>query len=370
MVASSKEAQEEFNWLVDRFKHIFASKPGFNNAKKYLRGLLGDAERKTGRQLASYLGDSTPYAVQQFIDRGTYSADDLRDELRNYIIEKFGENDGILIINEIGFLKQGKRSCGVARQANENTRQIDNCQIGIFLNYKGKNGYGPIDRRLYIPEEWFADPGRCAKAKVPEDITYQTRPQMALDMIKNAAQADVPYNWVAGSCLYGDNKDIKKWLELNRKCYVFRISRKAYVLRENGEQVLVSDIIRNIAGEGSFKANCGDGPGDMRLCEWLIPQIDPGSASGFERSMMIRRSKSHSDKIQAFICFAPVDTPKKKLIEIASSRWVTETWLKELKQEVGMDQYEIRSYNGWYNHITFSCIALAFLKVLSCKGFK
>ena len=115
--------------------------------------------------------------------------------------------------------------------------------------------------------------------------------------------------------------------------------------------------------------HCGDGSKGERLYDWLALPINPGTTEGFERSLLIRRSKSSPDELRAYICFAPVDTPKKKLVEIAGTRWTVETSFKECKSEVGLDQYEVRSYDGWYRHITFACIALAFLTVLSCRSF-
>lgn len=364
----NREYEEQFNELTVRIGKEFANELGFANMRKYLRGLLGNAERKNGWQMAEYLGESTPYALQQFIYRGRYSADGLRDDLRAYVIEEMGAEEVVLVVDETGFLKQGKKSCGVMRQYSGTAGRIENCQVGVFMTYASHKGHAPIDRRLYIPKEWLDDPKRCKEAGIPETVEFRTKPQMALEMIQEATIAGVPYKWVTGDCVYGDYTDIRMFLEENEKCYVMNVSGKAYVWR-GYKQVSAGSILKSLPEEGWFEASCGDGSKGERLYDWLTLPINPGTTQGFERSMLIRRSKSTPDELRAYICFAPTDMPKQKLIEVAGTRWTVESCFKESKGEVGLDQYEVRSYDGWYRHITFACIALAFLTVLSCRSF-
>jgi len=367
MEINQQEYEAEFMSLSLRLGEEFASECGFQNMRNYLRGLLGSAERKNGWQLAEYLGKNTPYSIQQFIYRGKYSADGLRNELRGYVGENIGEEDGVFVIDETGFLKQGKHSCGVKRQYSGTAGRIENCQIGVFLTYASRKGHSPIDRRLYIPQDWIDDPERRKKAGVPEDITFQTKPQMALEMIQEATAANIGYSWVTGDCVYGDYTDIRLWLEQNKKCYVLSVSGKAYVWR-GYKQESVGSILKNLPSEGWFEASCGDGSKGARVYDWLSLSMNPGITEGFERSILIRRSQSDPNELRAYICFAPAETPKQKLVEVAGCRWTVETCFKESKSEVGLDQYEVRSYDGWYKHITFACIALAFLTVLSSKS--
>ena len=367
MEADRREYESEYNRMTYRLGKVFANELGFQNMQKYLRGLLGTAERKNGWQLAEYLGETTPYALQQFIYRGRYEANSLRDELRNYISENLGEEEGILVADETGFIKQGKKSCGVQRQYSGTAGRIENCQIGVFLTYASTKGHNPIDRRLYMPKEWMDDPERRKAAGVPEALKFQTKPQMALEMIQEATTANIPYKWVTGDCVYGDYTDIREWLEKNGKCYVMNVSGKSYVWR-GFKQFSVSSILKNLPEEGWFEASCGDGSKGARVYDWLWLPINPGTIQGFERSLLIRRSKSDSDDLHAYICFASIGTPVQKLVEVAGSRWTVETCFKEGKSEVGLDQYEVRSYDGWYKHITFACLAIALITVLSGRS--
>jgi SRSO17 transposase len=368
MEQENNEYEEKFTELTGRIGKEFSNELGFQNMRKYLRGLLGSSERKNGWQLSEYLGESTPYSIQQFIYRGRYSADGLRDELRNYIVDELGAEEGLLVADETGFLKQGKKSCGVMRQYSGTAGRVANCQIGVFMTYSSPKGHSLIDRRLYIPKEWLEDRQRRKEAGIPETAEFRTKPQMALEMIQEATVSGVPYKWVTGDCVYGDYTDIRMYLEEQKKCYVMNVSGKAYVWR-GYKQLSVGSILKSLPEQGWFEASCGDGSKGERLYDWLALPINPGTTEGFERSLLIRRSKSSPDELRAYICFAPVDTPKQKLVEVAGTRWTVETSFKECKGEVGLDQYEVRSYDGWYRHITFACIALAFLTVLSCRSF-
>jgi len=366
-IIKTREIETEFNGIMNRLGHVFPSEPGFKTCQKYIKGLLGPAERKNGWQLSESQGKTTPYEIQQFLYRGRFSADRVRDVLRGYVGEKLGEDDGVLVVDETGFLKQGNKSCGVKRQYSGTAGRVENCQIGVFLTYASIKGHSPIDRRLYIPKEWMEDNERRKKAGMPEMLAFQTKPEMALEMIQEATTAGVPYTWVTGDCVYGDFTDIRQWLENNGKCYVMNVSGKAYVWRGH-KQEAVGSILKNLPEEGWFEESCGSGSKGERIYDWLIVDINPGMAEGFKRSLLIRRSKSTPDELRAYICFAPIGTPPKKIIETAGTRWTVETCFKESKSEVGLDQYEVRSYDGWNKHITLACFAIAFLTVLSCNS--
>ena len=367
MEITTRDFDTEYNNQMNRFGTVFFSEPGYQMFIRYVKGLLGTSARKNGWQLAEYLGETTPYNIQQFIYRGRFSADALRDINRTYVAEKLGEADGVLIVDETGFLKQGKKSCGVKRQYSGTAGRVENCQIGVFLTYASKKGHSPIDRRLYIPEEWAKDTSRRNEAGIPETLIFQTKPQMALEMIQEATAADVPYGWVSGDCVYGDYTDMRQWLEINHKGYVMSVSGKAYVW-QGFTQNSIGSIMKNLPEEGWFEASCGDGSKGARLYDWITVDINPPALEGWKRTLLIRRSKTAPEELRAYICFAPEGTPNYKLIEIAGTRWTVETCFKESKSEVGMDQYEIRSYGGWYKHITLSLIALALLTVLSSQS--
>jgi SRSO17 transposase len=165
---------------------LFRQERVATNAGLFLEGLLGDEQRKTGWMRAEAAGDPGPWRQQAILGRRDWDADGLRDIVRDYVIEHLADDDAVLVIDETGFLKQGKASCGVARQYTGSTGKITNCQIGVFAAYVSRHGHAFIDRALYLPKEWTDDPDRLEAAYVPPDVGFATKPQLATRMIAHA----------------------------------------------------------------------------------------------------------------------------------------------------------------------------------------
>ena len=364
MEVSTWEMDSEYLNLTHRISGVFPNEASFMNAKKYLTGLLSPIERKNGWQMAEGVGDATPYSLQQFLYRGRFSADRLRDELRRYVNDTVGEEDGVLVVDETGFLKQGKMSCGVKRQYSGTAGRIENCQIGVFLTYASAKGHAAIDRRLYIPEDWFGDRERCRKAGIPETVNFITKPRMALEMIQDATAAGVMYRWVTGDCVYGDYRTIRLWLEEQRKGYALCVSGKEHV-QLGWKRVSVGSILKGLSADGWFEASCGEGSKGARVYDWQAIGIGFDQPDGWNRQLLVRRSKTKPEDMRAYVCFAPHGTSVTKLVRIAGTRWTVERVFAESKSKVGLDHYEVRSHDGWYKHITFSCLALAMLTGIS-----
>jgi SRSO17 transposase len=354
---------EERERLMEYIKNCFNDKRGREQAIKYICGLLCPIERKNGWQMAEALGDSTPYAIQQFLYRGRWEANDLRDSTRDYIKANMNSEDGVLVVDETGFLKKGNKSVGVKRQYSGTAGRIENSQVGVFLTYAAPQGFTIIDRELYIPEEWIDDKNRCEEAGIPETVEFKTKPQMALDMMKSAYQADVAFSWVTADSVYGDSGYISRWLESIEKSYVLAVSGKAYVW-QGSQQHRVSTILEKLPEEGWFRLSCGSGSKGERYYDWLAIEIDSPSSGYWKRRLLVRKSISAPSDLQAYICFCSEDTTLQKLAEIAGSRWTVEQSFEEAKGEVGLDHYEVRSYQGWYKHISLACCALALLTVI------
>jgi SRSO17 transposase len=353
----------ELDALMNRIGCRFARSEARARAKDYLKGLLSPAERKNGWQLAEVIGDTTPYGVQQFLYRSPFAPDALRDDLRSYVVEHLGHDDAILVVDETGFLKKGVHSTGVARQYSGTAGRIENCQIGVFLTYASPHGYAFIDRWLYLPESWISDRHRCQQAGIPDSEPFATKPEMALTMLKRAAAAEVPFGWVTGDSVYGDDRSIRLWLETLPRGYVMAVSSKEYVTM-NWRQVRISRILEHLPSEGWERLSAGDGAKGPRLYDWLLIPTMPPLVDGWQRWLLVRRSSSDPTKVTAYACCAPAETPLRKLVQVAGSRWKVETCIEDAKGEVGLDQYEVRSWTGWYKHITLACLAQALLTVM------
>ena len=189
-------------------------------------GLLSPVERKNGWQLAEVNGDDTPYGVQHLLGRAVWDAEAVRDDLRGYVLEHLGVPQGVVVIDETGFLKKGRHSAGVARQYSGTAGRVENCQIGVFLAYASARGQALLDRELYLPEEWTQDRARCTQAGIPPDRPFATKPALARRMLERAFQAGVPAAWVTGDSVYGDNRRLRLWLEAQERAYVLAVSGK------------------------------------------------------------------------------------------------------------------------------------------------
>src|SRR5919106_6831558 len=209
--------------LHSKIASRFSRREPRRRALAYLKGLLGPVERKNGWQLAEYLGDRTPDGVQRLLATYEWDADLVRDDLRRYVDEHLGDLQAVLVIDETGFLKKGTKSVGVKRQYSGTAGRIENCQVGVFLVYASPKGKAFLDRELYLPREWAEDKERRLEAGVPEEVAFQTKPQLAQMMLQRALEAGVPASWVTGDEVYGGDRRLRVWLEQQELPHVLAV---------------------------------------------------------------------------------------------------------------------------------------------------
>ncbi len=359
---------DEFAAVVGRIGPQFARSEARRHAAAYLRGLLGCAERKNGWQLAEAVGDATPYGLQQFLYRATWDPDAVRDDLRAYVVEHLGDPEGILVVDETGFLKKGAKSVGVQRQYSGTAGRRENCQIGVFLTYASARGHTFLDRALYLPASWTDDRDRCRAAGIPDDVAFATKPALAQTMLERALDAGVPAAWVTADSIYGDVKYLRVWLEARPIGYVLAVSRKDTVAGPDWRQRRIAAYLDAPPTEGWQRLSAGAGAKGPRDYDWLrLPLIAP-LVDGWRRWVLLRRSVADPTELTAYVCFAPVGTTLADLARVAGSRWTVEICFEAAKQEVGLDEYEVRSWTGWHRHITLACLAHAFLTVVRAHG--
>jgi SRSO17 transposase len=349
--------------VARRLAPYFARSQSRDRVLAYLRGLLSEAERKNSWQVAEACGEPTPYGFQYLLSRADWDADAVRDELRTYSMQHLGDPHGVLVLDETGFLKKGQHSAGVARQYSGTAGKVDNCQIGVFLSYASPLGQVLLDRELYLPQEWTDDRGRCRQAGIPEDRRFATKPQLAQQMLARALAAGVPARWVTGDSVYGDHRPLRRWLEGQPQAYVLAVSGKEYV-GLGTQQRQVKAILTSLPAEGWTRLSAGDGAKGPRWYDWRwLPLADP-LEPGWHRRLLVRRSLSAPTEVTAYVVFAPHATSLQEVVRVAGSRWTVESGFEEAKGEVGLDQYEVRSWTAWYRHITLAMWALALLIVM------
>ena len=215
--------ERELAVLKERIGPVFGRADTRETAGAFLDGLLSGVTRKTGWLLAEQAGLERPYRMQSLLGRSRWDADALRDRIRADVIEALGDRDGVLVVDETGFIKKGEHSVGVARQYSGTAGRIENCQIGVFLAYASRFGQALIDRRLYLPEAWAKDESKRAKAGVSEEITFTTNSQMACALIAATLDAGAPCAWVLADALYGSDARLRRMLETREQPYVLAV---------------------------------------------------------------------------------------------------------------------------------------------------
>jgi SRSO17 transposase len=349
-----------------RIADHFARAEPRRRAFAYLKGLLGNVERKNGWQLAEYVGDTTPDGIQRLLNSYEWDANLVRDDLRSYVVEHLQDPQSILVVDETGFIKKGTKSVGVQRQYSGTAGRIENCQLGVFLAYASPKGRTFIDRELYLPKEWTEDPARCEEAGVPQERTFATKPQLALEMLKRTRVADVVTPWVTGDEVYGSDDPLRQWLEANQQAYVLAVRRNGRVgLEWRGKwwNLSVEEVLDLIAPDAWQRLSAGEGAKGPRLYDWALVELAESTPEEWPRRLLFRRSLEDETDIAAYRTFAPADTPLSEFVRVAGARWTVEVSFESAKGEVGLDQYEVRLWISWYRHITLALLAHAYLTV-------
>lgn len=350
----------------------FARAEARQRAQAYLRGLLSPVERKNGWQLAEAVGDRTPYALQHLLGRADWDPDLVRDDLRTYVVEQLGDPAAILVVDETGAVKKGTASAGVAKQYVGCVGKLENAQVGVFLAYASLQGVAFLDRALYLPQEWTDDPARCQQAGIPATVGFATKPQLAQAMLERARAAGVPATWVTADSVYGDDRRLRMWLEAQEQAYVLAVSGKEYVnVAATWTQRRVSTLLQEftaLPADAWQRLSAGDSAGagekGPRWYDWYRLPLVPPLQEGYERWCLVRRSLSDPTDLQAYVVFAPVGTELAELVQVAGRRWTIEVAFEAAKGEVGLDQYEVRTWTGWHRHMTLALFAQALLTVV------
>ena len=356
-----------------RMRPLFTQERVAASAGRFLDGLLGPERRKTGWMRAEAAGDPGPWRQQAILGRGRWEADALRDIVRDYALETLADPDAVLVIDETGFLKQGKASCGVGRQYTGSAGKITNCQIGVFAAYASRHGHAFIDRALYLPKAWTDDPARLAAAQVPPGVGFATKPRLAGRMVERAIAAGVPFAWVAGDSVYGVGE-----IEM-----ALRRAGKGYVLGVNATQPFNSWIGKpEVAGTAEQIAqgleptawqrlSSGEGTKGPRLSDRAcleLADLDAdeyraGAAGLWTRGLLIRRSPADGG-CAYFTTWCPAGTTIGTLVAVEGRRWAIEDAFETAKTELGLDHDETRSWHGWHRHVSLVMLAFAMLAAI------
>ncbi len=356
--------------LAPRFKRAEPRK----RVLGYLKGLLSPLERKNGWHLASANSEATPDGVQRLLNAAEWSADEVRDDLRQYVVEHLGGSQAgsVVVIDETGFIKKGTKSVGVKRQYSGTAGRVENCQVGVFLTYSAAGkGRCLIDRELYLPGEWAADVGRRKEAGVPEEVEFATKPQLAIKMLERtlAAETGVKAEWVTADSVYGGDRHLRNWLEQHHQPFAMAVPTNEplwYDLHDGRGpgQVRADHITASLDQAQWQRLSCGAGSKGPRFYEWVRAELFRLPAPGVGHWLLVRRNLNEPGELAYYVVFGPASTSLQELVQVVGQRWTIEESFELAKDELGLDQYEVRKWQSWYRYITLVMVAQAYLTVI------
>jgi SRSO17 transposase len=387
---------EDVEEMVDQLEETYQMyRPAFERTDQaahgwvYLKGLLSDIPRKVTERIALRFGKNVR-SLQHFIGQSPWSCEPALKIHQGLVVETLGEAGGVLLIDESGMVKQGQHSVGVGWQWCGSVGKVANSQVGVYLGYASRKGHSFLDARLFLPEQWFAETHteKRQDCGVPEEISYQTKPEIALEMLKKALErGELPCQWVAADELYGDSPVFRDGVAALNKWYFVEVSCSSHIWTEKPEVYLpawkgrgrkptrlrlrhpeqksqrVDNLARQLPAKAWVRAKIKEGAKGPLVCDFAclrVIEIRDG-LPGPDSWLIIRRNIDNPTEIKYFFSNAPVDIDLLELVRISGMRWPVEIIFRAGKVEVGFDHYELRSWIGWHHHMCFAFLAHLFL---------
>jgi SRSO17 transposase len=329
-------------------------------------GVLSGLPKKNGWTLAEYAGHTHPGRVQTFLSRGAWDAGELERRVRDLVVEEMGDPDAVLIVDDTQMIKKGTKSVGVAPQHCGSTNQIENCQVVVMATYATALGHAFIGHRLYLPERWTSDPGRCREAGIPEDVQFTTKPEQAVELLSEAEQAGMPFGWVAADGGYGQYRVVRDWCTTRARRYVLAVPSSQPLTRVHaiGAQQGVKRV-DDLLGRATRweRRSCGHGSKGERYYDWAFFTVtlpDEPAAEGFVHTLLIRRSTGDPTQVGYFLAHAPTNSPVKDMVAVAGIRWRIEECNEQGKDLLGLDEHQVRTWTAFHHHVALCVFAHAF----------
>ena len=363
-LAQSSDWAAAFETFFAPFGHHFPRSESRMSAQQYIRGLLSEVQRKNSWQLAEAVGLTNPHPLQRLLREVPWDVEAVRAQMRQTVLNQLGYEPGIAIIDESGFIKKGDKSAGVGRQYCGRVGKVENCQVGVFLGYAAPLGAAFLDRALYVPQDWFADRDRCQAAGIPDEVNFQTKPQLARMLLERAWDAGFPMKWVVADSLYGNSPALRQAIDQAGRFYVLGLGAQHRVQLADGQTVGLSQLIEQQAAEPWPRFCFHLSEKGSVWSEWQAWRVQLPNDELGEQWLLLRREPDTYSDYRCYLSNAPVETTLPDLVAVALTRHSIEHLLEEAKGETGLADYEVRSWSGWYRHITLSLLAHTFLKLI------
>jgi len=353
----------QFGALIDRIGPRFSRYEPLRHAAGLMLGMMSGLDRKNCWTIAEHRGDCSPDGLQHLLSRAKWDAEAVRDDLRDYVVDAFGDPGAVLVVDETGDVKKGTATVGVQRQYSGTAGRIENAQVAVYLTYAAPRVHALIDRALYLPKSWALDADRCQEAGIPTDRRgFATKPTLANMLISRAVEANAPAAWVAGDEVYGADPTLRAAIRGHGLGYVLAVSANRRVPTEAGP-IRVDALPAMLPARAWQKHSAGAGSHGHRLYSWawiaLLPEDDTDTG---QHHLLIRRN-DRTGELAYLRCYTPHPVPLRTLVVVAGQRWRIEESFQAAKGLTRLDQHQVRRWVSWHRWTTLAMLAHAFLAV-------
>jgi SRSO17 transposase len=358
------EFDSAFARIAGRFRRVEPRR----QARAFLLGLLSDVDIRTCWQLAEQAGDGTPHRMQRLLGEAVWDADNVRDDVRGYVVDELGDAEAVLILDDTGDLKKGTATVGTQRQYTGTAGRIENSQVAVFLAYASRYGYTLIDREVYLPRSWTDDPARMSAAGVPEHVRFATKIALARRMLSRAADAGVPAAWATADEFYGGDRGLRRDLQARQTGYVLAVAKNHRVTTSTaiGPQ-RVDQVTAGLSRRAWNRYSAGDGAKGPRDYDWAWVAITPPDDEHAGHHWLLVRRRLSDGELAFYRCWSPRRVGLPTLIRVAGTRWRIETAFQTSKNATGLDEHQVRRWDSWYRHTTLVMLAHAILAVIAAR---
>ena len=336
-------------------------------ARAWLLGLLSDVDTRSCWQLAEQAGHRSPHRMQSLLAEAKWDADAVRDDLRRYVIDELGEPGGTLIVDDTGDLKSGSHTVGVQRQYTGTAGRIENTQVATFLAYASSKGRALIDRELYLPKSWTDDPARCRAGGVPTDVEFATKITHARRMLTRAIDAGVPASWATADEFYGNHRGLRRDLQARDIGYVLGVAKNHRVTLTSGQTVTAEHIAQRLPRRSWNRLSAGKGAKGERDYDWGWVRITPPADEQKGHHWLLIRRRIRDGDLAFYRCWSPTKVTLTALVRVAGTRWCVEECFRAGKDQVGLDQHQVRKWTSWYRYTTLAMFAHAILAAIAAR---
>lgn len=362
---SVDEWREHFDAAFARIAGLFKRVEPRLAARDYLLGLLSDVDTGSCWQLAEQAGHASPHRMQSLLAEAVWDADAVRDVLRRFVVDELGDPEGVLIADDSGDLKSGHCTVGTQRQYSGTAGRIENAQVATFLAYAGRKGRALIDRELYLPKSWTGDRQRCRAAGVPDTVEFATKVTHARRMIARALDAGVPAAWVTADEFYGNERGLRRDLQARGTGYVLAVAKNHRVTLSDGTIATAEHVAQGLPRRSWNRLSAGKGAKGERDYDWAFVRITPPADEQTGHHWLMVRRRIRDGELAFYRCWSATSVSLAKLVRVAGARWCVEECFRAGKDEVGLDQHQVRKWTSWYRYTTLAMFAHAILAVIA-----